>query len=153
MADAKIEIKVGGVSFTGEGTENWLSTQLDKMLKHLPDLVSVAPSRDEGSAGSQGENGKVPAGKKATGTLATFLNAKKATTNKTRKFLATALWLQDAGKEHLTTRDVTKAVKDNKQGSLGNSSRCLADNIKQGFCAKNGKKEFYVTDEGRTELD
>jgi hypothetical protein len=44
MADAKIEIKVGSVSFMGEGSEAWLTSQLDNMLKHLPELVNVAPA-------------------------------------------------------------------------------------------------------------
>ena len=39
----KIEIKVGSISFVGEGNEGWLSSQLDKMLKHLPELVNMAP--------------------------------------------------------------------------------------------------------------
>ncbi len=43
MAESKIEIKVGGVSFSGEGGESWLSAQLDKMLKYLPELVTVVP--------------------------------------------------------------------------------------------------------------
>jgi hypothetical protein len=32
MADAKIEIKVGSVSFSGEGDGKWLSEQLDKVI-------------------------------------------------------------------------------------------------------------------------
>lgn len=43
MADAKIELKVGAVSFSGEGSEKWLSDELEKVLKKIPELTEVAP--------------------------------------------------------------------------------------------------------------
>lgn len=153
MADAKIEVKVGTVSFMGEGSEGWLSTQLDKVIKHLPDLVKVAPAPPASGGGGTGAAGAGGAeGKKATGTLAAFLISKKVSGSQARKFLATALWLQDGGNEHLTTNSVTKALDDNKQGKLTNASASLADNVKRGFCEKRGGREFYVTDDGRTEI-
>jgi hypothetical protein len=151
MADAKIEVKVGAVSFTGEGSESWLSTQLDKVIKHIPDLVKVAPAPvAEGGGGAAGTAGSQ--GQRATGTLAAYLTAKKATSNQTRKFLATALFLQDGGNEHLTTSAVTKTLDEKKQGKLTNASRCLSDNVSAGFCEKRGKREFYVTEDGRNEI-
>ena len=44
MADAKIDIKVGAVSFSAEGTEKWLSGELDKVLERAPELANIAPS-------------------------------------------------------------------------------------------------------------
>ncbi len=72
MADAKIEIKVGEVSFVGEGTETWLAAQLEKVIKHLPDLVKVAPppAHVDPNIGAHQRTPK-PAGAKVT--LATFL--------------------------------------------------------------------------------
>ena len=149
MPDAKIEVKVGAVSFTGEGTESWLSAELDKFIKHLPDLVMVAPlspppGDDADDPGKEGTSGK-------KSTLAAFLTAKNAKSNQTRKFLATALWLHDSGKKRLSTSDVSKALSDYSQGSLTNPSQCLVNNVTQGFCDKDGR-QFYVTDEGRTEI-
>jgi hypothetical protein len=149
MGGAKIEIKVGEVSFAAEGNEKWLSVQLDKVLRQLPDLAGAAPtspSRDRRREGTQA------GGRKAPGTLAAFLVAKKATRNKTRAFLAAALWLQDRGKERLSTGDVSRALYENKQGKLANASQRLAHNVKRGLCAKVGRREFYVTEEGRAEL-
>jgi hypothetical protein len=148
MADAKIEIKVGGVSFTGEGSEAWLSSELDKVLKHLPTLVNAAPP-------ARPENGDpdpvIAETKKARGTLASFLAAKNAKANQVRKFLATALWLHAGDKKRVSTTEVSKALSDNSQGSLTNPSQCLVNNVTQGFCERDGK-QFYVTDEGRTEI-
>jgi hypothetical protein len=122
MADAKIEIKVGAVSFMGEGSESWLSTQLDKVIKHVPDLVKSAPE----PVSSNGASQTTPGQRQNVGTLASFLSAKNAKTNKTRKFLATALWLQDSGKNRLGTADVTKTLDDNNQGKVGNAAQCLS---------------------------
>lgn len=38
MADAKIEIKVGGFSFSGEGTEKWLSGELENFSRRFQSL-------------------------------------------------------------------------------------------------------------------
>lgn len=148
MAEAKIEIKVGAVSFSGEGEGRWISEQLDKVLEKIPMLARVAPMAATGEGGS----GSATPPDKPKGTLAGFLAAKNAKSDKTRKFLAAALWLQDSqGKDRLTTGDVTKAVNDNMQGPLGNASQSLTNNTKKGLCAKEGKS-FYVTEEGRAEI-
>jgi hypothetical protein len=149
MGEARIEIKVGAVSFSGEGEGKWLSEQLDKVLEKIPELTQVVPPQppDEG-----GETDLSGAHKKGTGTLAIFLRERKATGNQTRKFLATAAWLHDHGKDRVTTIDVTKALSDAKQSALGNPSQCLASNVGKGFCQKLGKKDFFVTPEGRAEL-
>jgi phage-related protein len=152
MADAKIEIKVGAVSFSGEGDGKWLSEQLDKVIEKLPQLANVAPVEPE-SSGRTGGDAHAHQGKKNVGTLASFLTAKNAKTNKTRKFLATAVWLHDVtGANRLATGDVKKALGQHNQGAVGNASQCLVQNNKQGFTAKDGK-QFYVTPEGRAEID
>jgi len=102
MGGAKIEIKVGEVSFAAEGNEKWLSVQLDKVLRQLPDLAGTAPPSHDGNRGKEIQRAVI---KKASGPLAAFLAAKKATRNKTRAFLAAALWLQDRGNERLSTGD------------------------------------------------
>ena len=149
MAEAKIEIKVGEVSFVGEGSETWLSTQLDKVMEHLPKLASIAPPpKPSHSAGG----GDTHVGPKTTGTLAAFLTSKNAKTSQVRKFLATALWLHDTDKKtRLSTADVSKALNDNNQGKLANPADCLGQNVTKGLCVRDGK-QFYVTDEGRTDI-
>jgi hypothetical protein len=147
MAESKIDIRVGEVTFSGEGDGKWVSEQFDKMLKHLPDLVAVAPAQAKADASR-----KTPGAGKAQGTLAALLATTNSKTSQTRRFLATALWLQDGGKGRLSTGEVSKALSDSHQNRLTNPSQCLADNVKQGFCEKDGKKEFYVTDEGRAEI-
>lgn len=150
MADAKIEIRVGEVSFSGEGEGKWLSEQLDKILKNLPDLAGIVPAASASSSG--GADGGT-SGPKAKGTLAGFLKEKAATDNQIRKFLATAVWLHErTSKPRLATKDVIGALSDNHQKKLGNPADCLNQNVKKGFCEKDGK-EFYVTDEGRGEFN
>jgi hypothetical protein len=150
MADAKIEMKVGSVSFSGEGEATWLSQQLDKVLEKLPNLAKVA-STDANNGSKTPANGLGNSAQPSGGTLAGFLKTKSATDNQTRKFLAAAIWLHDSGKSSLSTKEVTKALNDAKQSKLTNPAQCLNSNVSQGFCEKDGTG-FYVTSEGRTEI-
>lgn len=159
MADAKIDMKVGPVSFSAEGSEKWLSGELDKVLEKAPELANTVPTQtggnDVGVSERGGESSDTGSGtrKKPKGTLAGFLKEHRATTNQVRKFLATATWLQQHDdKERLTTKEITKALSDAKQTALTNPSQCLAHNVKQGFCQRDGKKQFYVTPEGIEDL-
>jgi hypothetical protein len=144
MPESKVEIGVGSVFFRGEGSENWLSGEIEKAMHRIPELAKLSPvgSPDAGTS-------TVP---KNLGTLAAFLKLKNATTNQTKKFLATAKWLHDRDKkDRLTTGDVTKALADNQQSRLGNASDCLNKNVAKGFSEKDGNG-FYVTEEGRAEV-
>jgi NADH pyrophosphatase NudC (nudix superfamily) len=148
MAEGKIGFKVGSIEFTGEGDGKWLSEQLDKVLDKIPQLAKVSPTQAEGSSTGGGTGTS-----KASGNLAAYLKSKNVGTNQTKKFLATAAWLQDTqDKDPLTTGDVSQVLSDNKQTPLSNASQSLANNVKQGFCGKKGKKHFFVTDEGRADL-
>ncbi len=159
MSEAKIHIQVGSIEFSGEGEGKWVSDQLDKVFKEIPTLVKVAPVTPAEPAGKHdagAAKGAGTASHTAAGTLAAYLKEKKATTNQTRKFLATAEWIHssDPKKEHITTSDVVKALDRNRQTALKNPSQCLNNNVEQGFCQKDSKnkKLFYVTDDGRAEL-
>ena len=152
MADAKLEIKVGAVTFTGEGAENWLAQQLDKVLDRLPELLEVRTPDNGVSDGSEtsDHNSTKKGGKKVP--LAKFLKEKNATGNQVRKFLATAVWLHDnENKEMLTSADIVKALEDTKQKKLSNASQSLNNNASKGDINKKGKS-FFVTDEGRERL-
>ena len=149
MADAKIEIKVGEVSFVGEGTETWLAAQLEKVIKHLPDLVKVAPPTPPVDQHG-GAHHRTPKPSGASGTLAEFMSA-HGKGSQPRQFLATAVWLDPDENKRLTTRDVSDALKNARQSKLSNPAQALNDNVRQGFCEKDGK-QFYVTDKGRAEI-
>lgn len=150
MANGKIELKLGSFSFTGEGEEAWLSKQIDKVLEKLNQLhkVAVIPAVPLSEGG--GQNNDQPNEMKNV-TLANYLKTKGATSNQTKKFLATAAWLQLRGTNRLSTSDVTKALSSNNQGKLKNPSDCLNKNVKKGHCEKDGN-QFYVTDEGLSSL-
>lgn len=149
MPNAKIEIRVGGVSFAGEGEEKWLAAQLDKLLMKAAELSSVGGTElaDEGGE-AQAPNSKT---KKVLG-LAQFLSAKNVGSNQNKRFLATAEWFKQKGQTRITTGDVSKALKDAHQKKLGNPSECLSQNVSKGFCEKDGGK-FFVTDDGSASLD
>lgn len=41
MSDSKIHVKVGIVEFSGEGNQEWLASQLDKILEKVPELLKI----------------------------------------------------------------------------------------------------------------
>lgn len=155
MADSKLEIKVGSITFSGEGTGEWLSKQLDKVLAKIPELVAVAPQengRNGDGGGNTGSGGHEPSSGRASGTLAAYLKATGSTSVQTRKFLATATWLHDSqDKKRITTKEVSDALNGHNQGKLKNASENLNQNVGKGHCVKDGRT-FYVTPEGRASL-
>jgi hypothetical protein len=153
MSESKIEIKIGQVSFSGQGEPDWVAKQLDKILAQAEKLIQLAPAEQQGGetggAGAHKAMGKDAAiGKK---TLPAFLQEKSATTKQVKKFLATAVWLESKGQSRLSTGDVTKALSDANQKRLGNPADCLNQNVSKGYCEKDGK-QFFVTDEGKASL-
>jgi hypothetical protein len=154
MAEAKLRIKLGDLEFEGEGDSGWLSERLDTLIERAPSLLHTAnpapPKTDTVIAEKQAPMEPDPS--IASKPLGTFLKEKKVGDNQTKKFLATAVWLESRGQSRLKTGDVTKALSDNNQSKLGNPSQCLADNVKQGYCERD-KKQFYVTPQGKESLE
>ena len=147
MADAKIEIKAGGAEFSATGTPDWVTKQLDKFFDNASKIASISRSTPDDGGGGGKRNGQ-PDKTLGHKTLATHLKEKGASTNQTKKFLQTAIWLESKGKKEMTTADVTKALKDAHQSRLANPADCLNKNVNKGYCEKEGK-QFYVTEEGR----
>ena len=149
MSEAKIEIKIGEITFSGEGGQEWLSEQLDKIIDKAEVLISLAPSAppagDHPPADLSGHN------EISSQPLAVWLKSKNADSVQTSKFLATAVWLEAKGTKRLQTKDVSSALSNANQRKLNNASDCLARNVKSGFCEKEGN-QFYVTEEGKKSL-
>lgn len=155
MSDSKIQIKVGIVEFSGEGNQDWLAAQLDKIIAKVPELLKIelasppqkgSDKNDNGSSANGSRTGEKPKN------LAIFLKEKSPTPNQTKKFLATAAFLQVNGKSRMTTTDVASALKTANQGRLTNPSDALQKNVAKGHCEKDGSKDFFVTTEGLEEL-
>lgn len=150
-SEAKIEIKIGQIAFSGQGEQDWVAKQLDKIPAQAEKLIQLAPpaGHDE-----QGDNRHKPLGKDpsiGTKTLASFLKEKNATRKQVTKFLATAVWVHAKGQNRLETKDVTEALSNANQTRLGNPADCLNQNVTKGHCEKDGK-QFFVTDDGKNSL-
>ncbi len=150
MPDAKINISIGTLTFQAEGEQNWVGEQLDKLFANAKSLSSAVPAAkpapdapEHTPIDSDPDIAKKP--------LATFLKEKSATIKQVQKFLATAVWLESKGNARISTGDVSKALKDSNQSRVGNPAECLNQNVKKGFCEKDGDK-FFVTTEGKNSL-
>lgn len=154
MADAKIELTIGSITFSGQGEETWVSAQLDKILEKAPGLINIVP---ETQAISQPPTpvsdhvSELSDDSISSQTLPNFFKSKNVPKSGFRKFLATAIWLQAKGAARLSIRDVTQALSDSNQNRLSNASDCLNTNIAKGLIEKHGR-QFFVTPEGRAFL-
>jgi len=63
MSDSKIQFKVGIIEFSGEGDQDWLSTQLDKIISKVPELLKVESLSPQGKVEN---NGSTPIDSKST---------------------------------------------------------------------------------------
>jgi hypothetical protein len=155
MSESKIEIKIGQITFSGEGEPAWVAEQLDKILDRAEALMSLAPvtppPAPPGGNGSHEEADLSGHSEIASKPLAVWLKDKNAETSQNLKFLATAIWVESKGQNRLQTKDVTGALSNANQKRLGNAAECLNQNVKKGFCEKEGK-QFYVTEEGKRSL-
>lgn len=152
MSEAKIEIKIGQIEFSGQGQQEWVAKQLDKILVKAEGLIAIAPSSPELTDIKESKH--TPMRKDstiATKTLPSFLNEKGASKSQVKKFLATAAWLEAKGQKRISTRDVTSALKNSNQKRLANAADCLNKNVTKGHCEKDGK-QFFVTSEGKNSL-
>lgn len=151
MSDAKISISIGAITFSGEGEDGWLASQLDKVLEKAATIPVPRVKQKAEDADSDTDDDSDGGGAGEVGTLASYLTGTKSGANQVRRFLATAEWLHKKGNKRLKTVDVTKALQDNHQKRLSNPADCLGQNVGKGHCEKVGK-EFFVTDDGRTAL-
>lgn len=150
MGNAKIEFKLGGIGFSGEGEEKWVASQLEKILDKAPGLLANASNSDNEIGGEDDDGSGGNAQQSKSITLAKFLKDKKAS-SQTGRFLATAEWVTIRGNKRPATGDISKALKDHNQPRLSNPADCLNKNVSRGYCEKDGR-QFFVTPEGRKSL-
>jgi hypothetical protein len=142
MTEAKVEIRVGEIAFSGQGEQEWVARQLDKILGQADKLIQLAPPPGEDNRDG---GGRKPMGKDqsiAKQTLPSFLQEKNAGRNQIKKFLATAVWLEAKGQNRLQTSDITKALKDANQARLGNPADCLNKNVSKATVKKMGNSSL-----------
>jgi len=158
MANSRVEIKIGSIEFIGEGEQEWVTEQLDKILEKAENLESkikklthtassketIAPVIDQHPT----DLFSTPKPKRVIPeNLSTFLRKKDAVDKQRRKFLGAAVWLQLNGQQMIKTKEVTDALRAARQVKITNPSHQLNQNIAQGFCQKEGRG-FYVTPQG-----
>jgi hypothetical protein len=146
MTTGKIEVNVGGLTFSAEGEQDWLAKQLDKILEAAPAVAGASHPAPQQTA-KQPSQLTGQTGGAFSATLASYIKAQNADDNQVKRFLATADWLQRRGEKTLTTRSVTAALKNNQQKKLTNAADCLNQNVGKGYCEK-ADGGFFITPDG-----
>ncbi|MYB16690.1 MAG: hypothetical protein F4X41_06605 [Chloroflexi bacterium] len=143
---AKISLKVGDVSFEGEGGQSWL----DQQVASLIDAIGSGRIRSNNPIAPESSN-EPKAADQFTESLASYLRSKGGDSVQIQRFLATAAWLSKRGQSTLTTRDVSHALRENQQKRLGNAADSLNKNVSKGFCEKSSNG-FFITPDGWAHL-
>jgi hypothetical protein len=146
MAQVKVEFSIGSLRFAGEGDQNWVESQLDKILDKVPTLSAFVAQIGSGSGAESGNPGAT-GDASFTASLASHIKAQGAEQSRVKRFLATADWLRRRGGQALTTAAVAKALSDNHQKRLANPADCLNQNVTKGLCEKKGDG-FFITPDG-----
>lgn len=143
----KVEIKVGNLSFSAEGDQEWLAEQLRKVI------AAAAPAiAKEESIAARGKSVDPERSSSSVGTLASYIKAKNGTSNQVQRFLATAGWLHRRGATDLTTAEIVAALLAHRQKALINPPDALNKNCTKGYCEKT-KDGFFITPDGWSALD
>ncbi|GJM03047.1 MAG: hypothetical protein DHS20C08_15480 [Rhodomicrobium sp.] len=147
MADsdkkAKVEVKIGDISFSAEGDKEWLSEQLEKIIESASHKSQKSSAEQEHTSEQASDRER----QTFTKSLASYIREKKGESNQNQRFLATAAWLKHKGHQPLTSALVTKALRENQQKRLGNPSDALNQNVRKGYCEKS-VDGFFILPEG-----
>lgn len=144
-AQGKVEIKIGNVSFSAEGDQEWLTEQLSKVIEAAAPVMAATEGR---SAQSESADAATIPPNAFGGSLASYLKAKGGESKQIQRFLATAGWLAHRGSKSLTSGMVAAALADNHQKRLANPADCLNKNCSKGLCEKQKDHHFFITPEG-----
>lgn len=142
MSESKIQVKVGIVEFSGEGNQDWLAIQLDKILEKVPELLKIEVSN---SANNPPIEAQISATQNNHSTTLSVLNIAGKLNSKSGGDLviAAAAYLHfTEGKSNFTRDDISsnmkKATGIYKDSFLANLTKTLAGMEKNGSLLKNG---------------
>jgi len=151
VGDAKIDIKIGELTFSGEGDQDWLSRQLDKVLEQAAGILVFEP-KESSPPQEPHEADFSHSANISSQSLVSFLRSRNALTVQVEKFLATAAWVEAAERKgRLKTSEINSALTKANQVKISNLAEKLNKNIESGYCEKDGS-EFYVTNKGKIHL-
>src|SRR5579872_3175755 len=140
----KVEIKIGNLSFSAEGSQTWLAEQLEKIIGAAANISSVSAGAGQSSEpNAVSASGPTP----TADSLSSYLKAKGGDSKQVIRFLATANWLRRRGTKELSASTVAKALTEHHQKKLANPADCLNKNVAKGYCEKTGST-FFITSEG-----
>lgn len=158
MSDSKIQIKIGIVEFSGEGNQDWLAAQFDKILAKMPELVKIEMAAPNGAPGQPPAN---PQGSSAGGTInLSMVNISAKLNSKSGQDVATAAaaYLKFVLSKPSFTRDeilenMKKATGYYKASYNNNLTNILGALVKNGTLLESSTNNFSLQVNKETELN
>ena len=134
MSDSKIQVKVGIVEFSGEGNQDWLAKQLDKILDKVPELLKIEVSGPKHDI----DNGPAETGRKSLSGLSVLnITGKLGAKSGAEVAVAAAAYLHFVKGKPIFSRDelsstMKEATGIYKNSMLANLTKTLAQLEKNG---------------------
>lgn len=145
MSDSKIQVKVGIVEFSGEGNQDWLAKQLDKILDKIPELlkIEVGDSTNKNSQNNNSGSGRSSGGGTISGLSVLNIAGKLSNKSGSDLVIIAAAFLHFVeGKTSFTRDDISSAMKKAtgvyKDNYLSNLTKYLTQLEKNSTLLKSG---------------
>lgn len=138
MSDSKIQVKVGIIEFSGEGNQDWLSKQLDKILDKVPELLKIeASDLKDGKVNGGADSG----GKTLSGLSVLNIVGRLSAKSGAEVAIAAGAYLHFVKAQPVFSRDdlsstMKRATGIYKNSMLGNLTTILAQLEKNGTFTK-----------------
>ncbi len=155
MAQAKIELKLGQLHFTGEADAAWLETQLDKVLAHVKAIDLDEPSNKsvDGAGAKAKKNKHIQA---TTATIAARLQCKVGVGKDVVTAAAAKLEFVDS-KQTFTRAELLSAAKEAtsyyKSTVAANLTNTLSGLVKSGDFIEVSKGNYSFSATKKDELE
>ncbi|MFN8251578.1 MAG: hypothetical protein U0V75_06815 [Ferruginibacter sp.] len=145
MSDSKIQVKVGIVEFSGEGNQDWLAKQLDKILDKVPELLKIEVGDSANQTNQNNNNSGSNSGGGHSISGLSVLNIAGKLENKSGSdlvIIAAAFLHFIENKPTFTRDDISSAMKKAtgvyKESYMGNLTKYLTALEKSSTLLKNG---------------
>ena len=159
MAEGKVAIAIGSLSFSGEGEQTWVTEQFDKILAKVPELLKQAPnlvSPSSGSANGGGQQSRQSAGI-AKGTVAAIAAKLGVATGPELIMAAAAKLTFVDGKDSFSRKSLLEAMKTAtnyyKQTYSNNLSKYLKTVQQDQRLTEHAADQFALTAAEKTKLE
>ncbi len=150
MEEIKVTVEISDIKLNIQCDPKWLAGQMAFLMENFPALFGKKEIKVEAGK-AEPEVQTEPEKKPEPLPLIAFLKQKNAMFKQNRRFLGTAIWLMEKGKNRFEIKDITRTLKEFNITGIKSPAACRYQLCKRGVLRQNGKY-FSVTEKGMKDL-